>query len=68
MPDLQTLMLFLAVIFPLTIMPGPDTLFVLTRGATQGRKAGIVSAGGVGLGYLIHTIAAASGLSLILLC
>jgi threonine/homoserine/homoserine lactone efflux protein len=41
-------------------------LYVITRGMTHGRKAGVLSALGVICGILVHTTAAALGLTLIL--
>ncbi|NRF37231.1 LysE family translocator [Pedobacter foliorum] len=48
------------------ITPGIDTILVLTRSISGGKKAGIYSAIGVSMGLLVHTFAAAFGLSLIL--
>nr|WP_068891119.1 LysE family translocator [Pedobacter panaciterrae] len=48
------------------ITPGIDTILVLTRSISNGKKAGIYSAMGVSMGLLVHTCAAALGLSLIL--
>jgi len=59
-------LLFVGVAWALIIAPGPDMLYVITRGVTQGRKAGILSALGVICGTLVHTTAAAFGLTLIL--
>ena len=59
-------LLFVGVSWALIIAPGPDMLYVITRGVTQGRKAGILSAVGVICGTLVHTTAAAFGLTLIL--
>lgn len=50
----------------LNITPGVDTFYIIGRSISGGRKAGILSALGVGSGCLIHTILAAFGLSLIL--
>jgi threonine/homoserine/homoserine lactone efflux protein len=58
--------LFAAVSWALIITPGPDMFFVITRGMAHGRKAGILSAIGVVCGILVHTTAAAFGLTLIL--
>ena len=58
--------LFIGVSWALIISPGPDMLYVITRGMAHGRKAGMLSAIGVVCGILIHTIAAALGLTLIL--
>ena len=58
--------LFVGVSWALIIAPGPDMIYVITRGVTQGRQAGMVSALGVICGILVHTIAAALGLTLII--
>jgi len=50
----------------LNLTPGNDTIFILTRSIGQGKKAGIVSALGIGTGNIVHTIFAAFGLSLII--
>jgi threonine/homoserine/homoserine lactone efflux protein len=50
----------------LWITPGPDNLYILARSIAQGRRAGLVSALGIGSGVLVHTLAAALGLSAIL--
>src|SRR5215467_15043263 len=58
--------LFLAAGLLLNLTPGPDTLYILGRSATQGREAGMASAFGISLGSIFHTCAAALGLSAIL--
>ena len=58
--------LFFAASWILIITPGPDMIYVITRGISQGRKAGVISAVGVTLGILVHTIFAAFGLAIIL--
>ena len=58
--------LFVGISWALIIAPGPDMLYVITRGVTQGRRAGMLSALGVICGILVHTIAAALGLTLII--
>ena len=58
--------LFVSVSLALIIAPGPDMLYVITRGMAHGRRAGILSALGVICGILLHTTAAAFGLTLIL--
>jgi threonine/homoserine/homoserine lactone efflux protein len=57
---------FLATGIVLNVTPGPDTLYILGRSMTQGRSAGIASAFGIGTGSLVHTLAAALGLSALL--
>jgi threonine/homoserine/homoserine lactone efflux protein len=63
MPDGHTLLLFLVATAILLLTPGPNMLYVLARGVGQGRRAGVVSALGIGLGSLVHTLAAVAGLS-----
>jgi threonine/homoserine/homoserine lactone efflux protein len=58
--------LFVGVSWALIIAPGPDMLYVITRGMAQGRRAGMLSAVGVICGILVHTTATAFGLTLII--
>jgi len=51
----------------MNITPGQDVMYILGRSVAQGRKAGILSVLGICTGALIHTVAAALGLSAILL-
>src|ERR1043165_3535996 len=66
MIDPAKFILFVGVAWALILAPGPDMLYVITRGVTQGRRAGMLSALGVIGGILVHTTAAAFGLTLIL--
>ncbi|MGJ7918192.1 LysE family translocator [Massilia sp. LXY-6] len=50
----------------LNILPGPDSLLIMTRSATQGWRAGSAAAGGIGAGTCVHILAAALGLSAVL--
>lgn len=66
MPEWSTIGLFLAAATVLVIIPGPNILYIVTRGVHQGRAAGIASALGVETATLIHVAAATLGLSAIL--
>ena len=61
--DITTIGLFALASVLLAITPGPDMIYIATRSIAQGRNAGVVSALGVHTGVLIHTVAAALGLS-----
>ena len=50
----------------LNITPGQDTLYIVGRSIAQGRRAGLLSVLGISSGAVIHTLAAAFGLSAIL--
>ena len=58
--------LFLVASIALIITPGPDMIFVTTRGIALGRIAGIFSALGVCAGLIVHTSAVALGLAILL--
>lgn len=64
--DTSNLIVFTLAGIALNLTPGPDMLFVATRALGQGRSAGVVSALGIGGGSIVHTIAAAAGLSALL--
>ena len=60
MPDIA---LFLLASALLTVAPGPDIVYVLTRGIAQGRKAGLAAALGFATGCIFHTVLAAVGIA-----
>lgn len=61
----STLLLFITASILLILAPGPDIIFTITQGITNGRKAGFFTAIGLCLGNSVHTMAAAFGLSVI---
>lgn len=67
MPDSHSLLLFIGAGLLLNITPGPDLLYILGRSISQGRSAGVVSALGIGVGCIVHVLAASLGLSAVLL-
>ncbi len=66
MPFGDSLALFLAASLVFIATPGPDMIYVITRGVAQGRRAALVSATGVCCGLSVHTTFAAIGLSALL--
>lgn len=67
MLDWSTLTLFITAASIMVLIPGPNTLFIVARSIEQGRAAGIVSSLGVQTGTLFHIVAAAFGLSALIL-
>jgi threonine/homoserine/homoserine lactone efflux protein len=65
-PEPATLLLFALSAVALIVIPGPNLIFIVTRGASQGRRVGVASALGVETGTLIHIGAAVLGLSALL--
>jgi threonine/homoserine/homoserine lactone efflux protein len=57
---------FLVASFLLWITPGPDTMYILARSRSQGLRAGVLSVLGIVTGLMVHTVAAAFGLSALL--
>jgi threonine/homoserine/homoserine lactone efflux protein len=57
---------FIAAAVMLNLTPGTDTMYILGRSMAHGSKAGVLSALGISTGAMFHTLAAASGLSLLL--
>lgn len=50
----------------LILTPGPDTVYVLARGASRGRATGVAAGVGVATGILVHTTLVALGLAALL--
>ncbi len=63
---IHDLALFIVSGFILNVMPGPDTLLIMSKSASQGWRAGSVASLGIGSGVFVHIVAAALGLSAIL--
>jgi threonine/homoserine/homoserine lactone efflux protein len=64
---IHELWLFVLAGLLLNATPGPDIAYVVARSAQLGFRGGLAAALGIGTGALVHTIAAAIGLSAILL-
>ena len=63
-PTLWSLFVVASVVLLLT--PGPAVLYIVARSVEQGRAAGLVSVLGIHLGTIVHIVAAAVGLSALL--
>ena len=66
MPDPVLLAGFVAASLIVLIVPGPGVLYVVTRSATHGFRAGIASTLGLSAGAFVHVVFAALGLSALL--
>lgn len=67
MIDLNYWMVFFGAALALNLSPGPDLIYVLSKTVAQGTKVGLASAAGVWTGAFVHVLAAAFGLSAILM-
>jgi len=57
---------FIVAAILLNLTPGTDSMYIITRSISQGRKAGLYSVLGVTSGTLVHTLLASLGLSVLL--
>jgi threonine/homoserine/homoserine lactone efflux protein len=62
----STLLTFALGSLALTLIPGPNVMFIVSQSVGQGRRAGIFSALGVEVGSIVHVTAAVLGLSALL--
>lgn len=60
------LLLFIVSGLLLNITPGADSLYIVARSVSQGSRAGMAAAFGIGVGCYVHIFAAAIGLSALL--
>jgi threonine/homoserine/homoserine lactone efflux protein len=67
MPATSSLLAFTLVSFGIVLTPGPNMIYVISRSITQGPGAGIVSLGGVALGFVFYMLCAAFGITALLL-
>ena len=56
----------MAAALALNLTPGPDMMYVTARSVSDGRRAGIVAALGIGAGTLVHVAALTLGLAALL--
>jgi threonine/homoserine/homoserine lactone efflux protein len=63
MPPLGNYLAFLAAATLLMLTPGAAVMYVVTRGADQGRRAGLASVAGICLGDVVWVVAVVVGLA-----
>jgi threonine/homoserine/homoserine lactone efflux protein len=66
MPQVSSLLGFALISFGLVLTPGPNMIYLISRSITQGPSAGIVSLGGVALGFVFYMLCAAFGITALL--
>ena len=64
--DATQILGFTAAVLVLVLVPGPTTMHILAHSVAGGRAAGLATVLGVEVGTVVHTLAAAFGLSAIL--
>jgi threonine/homoserine/homoserine lactone efflux protein len=65
MPTLTHHLQFALVALAMVLTPGPNMIYLVSRAICQGRMAGLISLGGIALGFMIYLLAAAAGITAI---
>ena len=63
MPDIASLIAFAAIALGMVLTPGPNMVYLVSRSISQGRAAGLISLGGVALGFVFYMLCAAFGIT-----
>ncbi|ETR78237.1 lysine transporter LysE [Afipia sp. P52-10] len=66
MPSSTALLAFALVSLGMVLTPGPNMIYLISRSITQGRVAGLISLGGVALGFVFYMLCAAFGITALL--
>jgi threonine/homoserine/homoserine lactone efflux protein len=67
MPDTNSLLAFALIALGMVLTPGPNMIYLISRSICQGRGAGLISLGGVALGFIFYMLCAAFGITAIVL-
>ncbi len=67
MPAPITFLTFGLIALGMVLTPGPNMVYVISRSICQGRAAGLISLGGVALGFVIYMLCAAFGITAIVM-
>ncbi|HWW56283.1 MAG TPA: LysE family translocator [Sphingopyxis sp.] len=63
MPELASLLTFAAIALGMVLTPGPNMIYLISRSIAQGKGAGLISLGGVALGFVFYMLCAAFGIT-----
>ena len=66
MPSLSALLGFALISLGMVLTPGPNMIYLISRSITQGHIAGLISLGGVALGFVFYMLCAAFGITALL--
>ena len=66
MPHVTSLLGFALVSLGMVLTPGPNMIYLISRSITQGSMAGMISLGGVALGFVFYMLCAAFGITALL--
>ena len=63
MPEASNLIAFALIALGMVLTPGPNMVYLISRSICQGPKAGLISLGGVALGFVFYMLCAALGIT-----
>ena len=63
MPETTTLITFSLIALGMVLTPGPNMIYLISRSICQGPVAGLISLGGVALGFVVYMLCAAFGIT-----
>jgi len=67
MPSTAHILAFVLVALGMVLTPGPNMIYLISRSICQGPRAGLISLGGVALGFFIYMLLAAFGITAMVL-
>ncbi|BDB70233.1 lysine transporter LysE [Comamonas thiooxydans] len=67
MPGFENWLAFGLVSLGMVLTPGPNMVYLISRSICQGRAAGLISLGGVALGFVFYMMCAALGITAIVM-
>lgn len=67
MPAPLTYLAFGLIALGMVLTPGPNMIYLISRSICQGRTAGLISLGGVALGFVVYMLCAAFGITAIVM-
>jgi len=63
MPDSANMLMFGLIALGMVLTPGPNMIYLISRSICQGRRAGLISLGGVAMGFVFYMLCAAFGIT-----
>ncbi len=63
MPETTNFLAFALIALGMVLTPGPNMIYLISRSISQGPVAGLISLGGVALGFVFYMLAAAFGIT-----
>ncbi|BCH57442.1 lysine transporter LysE [Agrobacterium vitis] len=67
MPTTTSLLAFALICLGMALTPGPNMVYLVSRSICQGPMAGLISLGGVALGFLIYMLMSVLGITVLLM-